>query len=412
MLSYSQTIDFLYNQLPMFQSLGPGAYKPGLGNARLLDEAFGSCHKRYKTIHVAGTNGKGSVSHSLASVLQAHGYKVGLYTSPHLVDFRERIRVNGEMIPEECVADFTQRFLNMKLVCSPSFFELTTIMAFEHFASMGVDYAVIETGLGGRLDTTNIITPELCVITNVSLDHMMLLGDTEEAIAAEKGGIIKTGVPVVIGEAEGAVRQVFERIAAKKDAPIVFACDSPAPPVATDLKGDFQRINVNTVVHALSFLPAITNDDMARGLASVAKSTGLQGRWTKIGERPEVVCDTGHNIGAWRHLAPLLAQIAERRTLRVVLGFAADKDSESIFDLLPRKARYFMAAPAVKRARAAESLLEMAERRGLQATACASVAQGYEKALAESAPEDFIFVGGSNYVVGELLGSLAINQKK
>lgn len=425
MISYSETIDFLYNQLPTFQSLGPGAYKPGLGNAIMLDNAFGNCHRRFKTIHVAGTNGKGSVSHSIASVLQGRGYKVGLYTSPHLVDFRERIKVNGDMIPEPCVQDFVQRFIDMKLDCQPSFFELTTIMAFEYFARMHVDYAVIETGLGGRLDTTNIINPELCVITNVSLDHMALLGNTEPEIAYEKAGIIKQGVPVVIGEAQGEVRKVFEQAAAEKDAPIVFACDTPVDCVEesgltayirhkgepacifSDLQGDFQLLNVNTVLHAFDFIPGFSSADLSYGLSSVKQTTGLRGRWMTVMQHPTVVCDTGHNIGAWRHLAPKLAQIAGRQRLRVVVGFAADKDSEAIFDLLPKNADYYLVAPAVKRARAAGSLLSMAEARALKAAACPSVEQGYRQALSDSAPTDFIFVGGSNYVVGEFLSCLS-----
>lgn len=425
MISYSETIDFLYNQLPTFQSLGPGAYKPGLGNAIMLDNAFGNCHRRFKTIHVAGTNGKGSVSHSIASVLQGKGYKVGLYTSPHLVDFRERIKVNGEMIPEACVQDFTQRFIDMKLDCQPSFFELTTIMAFEHFARMHVDYAVIETGLGGRLDTTNIITPELCVITNVSLDHMALLGDTEPEIAYEKAGIIKEGVPVVIGEAQGEVRRVFEQVAAEKKAPIVFACDTPVDCVEesgitaysrrpgepacifSTLQGDFQRLNINTVLHAFDFLPDFSVADISYGLTRVEKATGLRGRWMTVKHKPTVVCDTGHNIGAWRHLAPKLAQIADMQPLRVVVGFAADKDSEAIFDLLPKNASYYLVAPAVKRARSTESLMAMASARGLRAAAYPSVEQGFKRALADSSPSDFIFVGGSNYVVGEFLAGLS-----
>lgn len=431
MISYTETIDFLYNQLPTFQSLGPGAYKPGLDNALMLDKAFGSCHKRYKTVHVAGTNGKGSVSHSIASVLQGRGYRVGLYTSPHLVDFRERIKVNGEMIPQDCVRDFVQRYLDMGLDCQPSFFELTTIMAFEYFAKRNVDYAVIETGLGGRLDTTNIITPELCVITNVSLDHMALLGNTEAEIAHEKAGIIKQGVPVVIGEAQGEVREVFAKEAADKDAPIVFACDTPVDFVEesgltaysrhrgepacifTDLQGEFQRLNVNTVIHAFDFLPGFSDADLSFGLTTVKKATGLRGRWMTVSQNPTVLCDTGHNIGAWRHLAPRLADIAARQQLRVVIGFAADKDSEAIFDLLPKDgAVYYLVAPAVKRARATESLLEMACARGLQAAAYPSVEQGYEQALADSAPSDFIFVGGSNYVVGEFLQHLSQKNKK
>ena len=403
MNEYKSTIDFLFNSLPVFQSLGPGAYKPGLGTAHMLDDAFGNPHTRFKAIHVAGTNGKGSTSHMIASALMAQGYKVGLYTSPHLADFRERIRVNGEKISERHVVEFVKRYRAMGLACEPSFFELTTIMAFEYFASMGVDYAVVEVGLGGRLDTTNIITPELSVITNISLDHTSLLGSTEEEIAAEKAGIIKPGIPVVIGEAEGSVREVFKSKAAAQHAPICFAQDTPVDPLpACDLEGEFQRKNINTALHALSHLP-VSDESIRSGIGNVQERTGLMGRWMRIGSEPTIVCDTGHNPGAWKYLAPRLREIAAATTLRAVIGFANDKDVESIFPNLPKNAVYYFVQPDVKRARTSESLLALASSLGLKGRDAGRVADGLAMAKADSAPGDFIFVGGSNFVVAEVL---------
>lgn len=402
----------------MFSVIGPGAYKPGLDTARTLDTAFGHPHERFKSIHVGGTNGKGSVSHSLASVLMAAGYKVGLYTSPHLVDFRERIRVNGEMISEQAVVDFVRRYRAPGLDCQPSFFELTTIMAFDYFASQGVDYSVVEVGLGGRLDTTNIITPILSIITNISLDHVALLGDTPAAIAREKAGIIKPGVPVVIGESDGDVKEVFRQKAEAEGSPIVFADEHPLAwceedmrmvyqwrgiEVACDLIGSCQPKNAATVLAALGFLPFVPKEAIIEGMANVQARTGLMGRWMRMADHPETVCDTGHNSGAWQYLAPRLAAIAERRTARIVLGFANDKDVDAIFSMLPKGAVYYFAAPDVKRARSAESLLALGDANGLDGRAFGSVKEACETARKESAPDDFVFVGGSNFVVAEAL---------
>lgn len=404
----------------MFSVIGPGAYKPGLDTARMLDAAFCHPHERFKSIHVGGTNGKGSVSHSLASVLMAAGYKVGLYTSPHLVDFRERIRVNGEMISEQAVVDFVRRYRSLGLDSQPSFFELTTIMAFDYFAAQGVDYAVVEVGLGGRLDTTNIITPVLSVITNISLDHVALLGDTPADIAREKGGIIKPGVPVVIGESYGVVKEVFRQKAEAEGSLIVFADEYPLDwceedgrmvyqwrgiEVSCDLTGSCQPKNAATVLAALGQLNFVPTEAIVNGLADVQTRTGLMGRWMHIADCPETVCDTGHNSGAWQYLAPRLAAITERRKVRIVLGFANDKDVDTIFRLLPKGAVYYFAAPDVKRARSAESLLALGEAIGLHARAFDSVKEAYAEARKESAPDDFVFVGGSNFVVAEILES-------
>lgn len=419
-MKYQQAIDFLFNQLPVYQNKGAGAYKPGLANALSLVNAFGNPHSRLKCVHVAGTNGKGSTSHTIASVLMAQGYKVGLYTSPHLVDFRERIKVNGDMISEEAVVDFVERYKAMNLGLEPSFFELTTIMAFEHFANSAVDFAVIEVGLGGRLDTTNIITPILSIITNVSLEHTALLGNSIEQIAREKGGIIKPGVPVVIGEAALAERAVFEEIAKRQNAPIVFAQDTPVACVAdgmaytygrrqgmpasihSDLCGDFQPKNANTALHAFDYLP-VSDEAVAHGMANVAASTGLIGRWSVASVNPTVVYDSGHNPGAWRYLAPRLAEIASRQCAHIVLGFSNDKDVNEIFKSLPKQASYYFVTPSVERGRPASELKEIADQFGLRSSAFASVDEGYRQALAKASADAFVFVGGSFFVISDML---------
>lgn len=422
-MNYSETVDYLFNCLPVFQIEGAGAYKPGLGNAYALSAAFGNPHLGLRAVHIAGTNGKGSTSHTIASVLMAAGYKVGLFTSPHLFDFRERIRINGRMISERAVVDFVDRYLAMDLDVSPSFFELTTIMAFDYFVKEEVDIAVIEVGLGGRLDTTNILTPQLSVITNVSLDHMAQLGDTEALIASEKAGIIKPEVPVVIGEAQGEVREIFSRKAREADAPVVFAEDTPVDyhmvdgryvymyqsadgsviPVQSDLTGVYQPRNMNTVFHALRLMSGINDKAIVEGMANVQEQTGLMGRWMEIRhDSPKVICDTGHNIGAWMYLAPKLAELAEESTLRVVIGFVSDKDVSHIFEILPASAEYYFVTPSVKRGRPSAELLSIARSHGLKARAFDSVMQGYNQALSDSEESDTIFVGGSNYVISDL----------
>lgn len=420
-MTYQETVDYLFTQLSVFQNIGAGAYKPGLATALKLSSAFGDPHRSFRSVHVGGTNGKGSTSHTLASVLMAAGYKVGLFTSPHLFDFRERIRVNGMMISEDAVIDFVERYLKMDLGVSPSFFELTTIMAFDYFRSANVDIAVVEVGLGGRLDTTNIITPELSVITNISLDHMAQLGETEIQIAGEKAGIIKPGVPVVIGEAQGGIRDVFRRKADELHAPVIFAEDTPvdfvekdgryfyslhhgcSPSVESDLTGIYQPKNMNTVIHALRLIPDITDKDIAEGMADVQRRTGLMGRWMVLrSEGPKVICDTGHNIGAWRYLAPKLSEIADSSPLRILIGFVSDKDVSSIFDLLPARAEYYLVTPSVKRGRPASELLAIASSHGLKARAFDSVMDGYQQALSDALSCDTIFIGGSNYVISDL----------
>lgn len=430
-MNYQDTIDFLFSQLAMYQSQGPSAYKPGLGNTLALDAAFGSPSHRLKAIHIAGTNGKGSTSHSIAAVLQAAGYKTGLFTSPHLLDFRERIRINGRMIPEEEVTGFVERYekLGMNDI-RPSFFELTTIMAFDWFVREGVDIAVIETGLGGRLDSTNILTPLLSIITNISPDHMALLGDTLEAIASEKAGIIKHGIPVVIGEATGSVREVFERKSASEQAPILFADDcrpyddaifhddsveytgTRFGTLRCDLTGSYQAPNMATVLTALEVLRdrdllAISDDAVKAGLANVAGSTGLMGRWMTVRRTPLTICDTGHNIGGWEYLAPRLASIPGHK--EIVLGFVNDKDIAPVLRLAAAipDATFRFTQASVNRALPAPELASRARECGIDGPCYPTVAEAYDAARAAASADDTIFVGGSTFVVADLLAILS-----
>ena len=421
-MEYNEAIDFLYNSLPVFQRQGAGAYKPGLGTSIMLDNAFGNPHRRYPTIHIAGTNGKGSTAHTLAAMLQCAGLKVGLYTSPHLVDFRERIRVNGHMIPRSAVTDFTQRFLNMDIDCSPSFFELTMTMAFEHFADENVDIAVIEAGLGGRLDSTNIISPRLCVITNISFDHTAFLGDTLEAIAGEKAGIIKPGIPVIIGEApQPEVRRVFEDKAAQVGAPITFADQKQWWTSVTDdftfttdiagtfhaaLRGSCQLKNTATILAAAQALN-IPPHAIRRGFEEVVSLTGLTGRWMVLGNEPLRVCDTGHNEGGWQYLGPQIAASAPG-TKHIILGFVNDKDIDHILNHVARigNTHLIFTQPSVERARSAADLAAEARRHGLDGDIVPDVATAYKKALATAGKGDMVFVGGSNFVVADLLASI------
>ena len=433
-MSYQETIDYLFNATPVFEHQGASAYKPGLQTTLALDAHFGHPHRRYKTIHVAGTNGKGSVSHTLAAILQSAGYKVGLYTSPHLVDFRERIRVNGQCISEEEVISFVeslkpdatdenQQGIVLKGSSGerlfPSFFELTTALAFRHFALQQVDIAVIEVGLGGRLDCTNIITPILSVITNISYDHTNLLGTTLPQIAAEKAGIIKPHVPVVIGEANDETRPVFEAKAREVGAPITFAeevvSDSELEALLPhyELKGSYQRHNLRTVLAAVEVLekqssfkqvctPPLLGED-GRGLLSrVSSLTGLMGRWQTVAHNPRVICDTGHNLAAWQYLGPQLRQ-QPCSHLRIVFGMVDDKDIEAVMQLLPRDATYYWTQADNHRAIPAERVAAIAQRHNLTGTTHPTVPQAFAEALRDSSPDDLIFVGGSSYVVADFL---------
>ena len=422
-MTYKETIEYLYNSTPVFEHVGASAYKEGLENTWILDENYGHPHRQYQTIHVAGTNGKGSCSHTIASILQEAGYKVGLYTSPHLVDFRERIRVNGQCISEKYVVDFVHNFLNWNThhpsPIYPSFFELTTALAFKYFADEQVDIAVIEVGLGGRLDCTNIITPILSVITNISFDHTGFLGDTLAKIAAEKAGIIKHGVPVVIGEYTDETRPVFEEKAKAVDAPIFFAQDEDelGSDLDFELKGDYQARNKQTILTALKVLresktnlvPSLSHSlvptTIRNGLANVCKNTGLMGRWQTILERPKVICDTGHNVGGWQYLSKQIA--AEPcRQLRIVFGMVDDKDIDAVMELLPKHAVFYWTQADNHRAIPAETVAQKAESHQLNGRIYNKVSDAYHAAIADASPDDFIFVGGSSYLVADFLSAV------
>ena len=410
-MNYQDTLEYLYNSAPMFQQVGGAAYKEGLENTLTLDAHFGHPHRRYRTIHVAGTNGKGSCSHTLAAVLQEAGYKVGLYTSPHLVDFRERIRVNGEPVSEEYVIRFVEEERGFFEPLHPSFFELTTAMAFRYFADERVDVAVIEVGLGGRLDCTNIIRPDLCVITNISFDHVQFLGDTLAKIAGEKAGIIKRGVPVVIGEATEETRPVFEAKAKETDAPIYFAedCDrEDYPDIEFELKGLYQKKNKQTLLTALPLLKEagyhIDEQAVRSGFAHVTSLTGLMGRWQKLQNSPTLVCDTGHNVGGIRYIVEQLKEEKYRR-LHIVMGMVNDKDVRGVLGLMPKEAVYYFTQACVKRAMPAGRLKGLGLEAGLRGECYADVPAAVRAAQKESLPEDFIFVGGSSFIVADLLAN-------
>jgi len=404
-MTYDETIEYLFNSTPLFQNVGKAAYKEGLANTLALDEYFGHPHTQFKTIHVGGTNGKGSTSHSLASVLQSAGYKVGLFTSPHLKDFRERIRINGEMISEEYVVDFVEQHRSFFEPLYPSFFELTTAMAFKYFADEKVDVAVIEVGLGGRLDCTNIITPVLSIITNISFDHVNLLGNTLEKIASEKAGIIKHGVPVVIGETTSETRTVFETKAKEVGTQIVFAEEKEIPEIPFELGGDYQQKNLRTILTALSILRSsfnISEQNISYGLSNVCEQTGLMGRWQTLKEFPKTVCDVGHNVGGFEYIVKQLTR-QQYKTLRIVIGMVNDKDINGVLALLPKDAKYYFTKAKVARALRPEELQEKAKEYGLNGNCYPSVTEAYEAAVKEASTDDFIFIGGSCFVVAEVV---------
>lgn len=416
-MNYQETIEYLFNSTPVFEKIGAKAYKPGLQTTFALDEHFGHPHQKYKTIHIAGTNGKGSSSHTLAAILQSQGYKVGLYTSPHLVDFRERIRVNGECVPEQYVIDFVEENRAFFEPLHPSFFELTTAMALKYFAEQKVDYAVIEVGLGGRLDCTNIITPILSIITNISFDHTQFLGNTLAEIAGEKAGIIKPGVPVVIGEYLPETRTVFEKKAKSENAPILFAQDFDADhlessgncDVDMELKGSYQERNKKTILAALHILRqklAISDEAIREGFAHVCELTGLRGRWEKLNDAPLTICDTGHNLAGWNYLAPQINAV-KAETKHIVFGMVDDKDVAHVLQLLKEKmenrVKYYWTQPSTKRAIPVEELSELALKLGLHGSLYHSVKEAYNAALENAEKGDFVFAGGSSYVVADLL---------
>lgn len=436
-MTYRETTEYLFSQLPMFERNGDKGYKNGLDNTLSLDVHFGHPHYSYKTIHVAGTNGKGSCSSLIAAVLQMAGYKVGLYTSPHLVDFRERIRVNGRMVSELYVIDFVEKERSFFEPMRPSFFELTTAMAFKYFEDMKVDIAVIETGLGGRLDCTNIINPILSIITNISFDHTQFLGDTLEKIATEKAGIIKDDVPVIIGNANEETKQVFLRKALATHSQITFAQDERNKEVENvkqisdstllyntrtfgDIKsslcGSYQEENVNTVLVAIKNLMKqgflcecktekgleSMRNDLSEAFLNVSNLTGLRGRWQLVKTTPRVVCDTGHNFAGWEFISRQL-QTINCKQMHIVFGMVNDKDIDNVIKLLPKKALYYFTEADNHRALPWLNIQEKAIANGLMGGGYPTVKEAFAAALKRAAHDDFIFVGGSSYVVADFL---------
>ena len=446
-MNYTKAVQYLFDSAPLFQNVGAAAYKEGLGGTLALDEYFGHPHRQYRTIHVGGTNGKGSVTHTLAAILQAQGYRVGLYTSPHLVDFRERIRVNGKMISKKRVVEFVKTLSNSPLNgekkkspfkgdlegLSFSFFELATALAFQYFAEQKVDFAVIEVGLGGRLDCTNIITPVLSVITNISFDHVQFLGDTLPKIASEKAGIIKAGVPVCIGEnINKEVKAVFQKKAEEVGAPITFAEDRPSKsPLKGDLffspfEGELERVfaltglcqekNRRTILTAVHLLREqgieISDKAVKKGFADVTTMTGLMGRWQTISTKPLTICDTGHNVGGMQYITKQLQQTPHKR-LHIVIGMVSDKDVSTVLSMLPKDAVFYFTQASVQRAMPAEELAQKAisvfnslpsgQAQARQFSIYKDVVSAYQAAKAAASDDDLIFIGGSTFVVADLL---------
>ncbi len=431
-MNYPQTIDYLYNRLPMFSRIGAAAIKHDLVNTIQLCDALGNPHHQFKSIHVAGTNGKGSVSHMLAAILQSAGYKTGLYTSPHLKDFRERIKVDGKMIPEETVVEFTEKAIPLIDEIEPSFFELTVAMAFDHFAREKVDIAVIETGLGGRLDSTNIITPVLSVITNIGWDHMNILGDTLEKIASEKAGIIKPGIPVVLGEVLPETIYVFEKTAAEKGSPITYASKkrqvtdwsreknvlivqveeerhTDHKHYHADLTGIYQVKNLLTVLEAVYQLQRagwnIPVDALDKGLRHAKKITGLHGRWEVIHYSPLVVLDVAHNVDGMQQLVQQV-EVTEHRQLHIILGMVKDKEVEKVLALLPKNAVYYFTRAQIPRAMPEDELARHAAKVHLKGTIFPEVNEALQAVLQKAHADDLVLICGSVFLVGEVNTSI------
>ena len=429
-MDYNEAVEYLYTQMPLFQNVGGQAYKEGLENSHAIDRHLGYPHKWFPTVHIAGTNGKGSVSHTLAAIMQASGLKVGLYTSPHLLDFRERIRVNGSPISKEYIIRFIEDNKSFLEPLHPSFFEVATALAFSWFAHEKVNIAIIETGLGGRLDCTNIITPELCVITNIGYDHMKFLGNTLPEIAYEKAGIIKPGVPVVIGEDCQETRPVFLEKARQAGAPIVFAQDNckilslyrtsldkvtyqtvGLNDLDSCLGGYCQEKNANTILHAVDILRnmgyEITDDNIRHAFRSVCSMTGLMGRWQRLGSHPDIFCDTGHNSHGIKYIAAQLKEASAAKgfgKLRIVMGMVSDKDITQVLEMMPGNAIYYFTQASVKRAMNVNDFRNIATHAGLDGKAYSSVPEAVRAAISEASDNDLIFIGGSTFIVADLLG--------
>ncbi|WP_293933193.1 bifunctional folylpolyglutamate synthase/dihydrofolate synthase [Sphingobacterium sp. UBA6645] len=429
MKTFAEVIEYLYARLPMFTRDGASAINPDVDKTLLFCEALGNPHQQFKSIHIAGTNGKGSTSHMMASVFAASGYKTGLYTSPHLVDFRERIRIDGQMIPEQRVIDFINDHKDLIEEIKPSFFEVTVAMAFDFFANEKVDIAIIEVGLGGRLDSTNIINPEFCMITNIGMDHMNILGDTLEEIAGEKAGIIKPNTPVVISERQESIQHVFVEKAEENNAPLYFAndCyqvtglerkadglhisinnkeDNSTSAWHLDLAGGYQQKNILGVLCAIDQLRAMSfnllEEQVAYGLSHVQESTGLRGRWQTLSTKPWIICDTGHNEDGIREVLANLATLSYTK-LHFEFGAMRDKDLSHILPQLPKDAIYYFAAPDMPRAMPADQLKELAATFGLQGKSYASISTAFLAAKEASKEKELIFIGGSTFVVADVL---------
>lgn len=404
-MTYLQTIDWLWAHLPMYQEKGRAAFRGKLDNILLLFDHLGNPQEHFPCLHIAGTNGKGSSSHALASVLQEAGYKVGLYTSPHLKDFRERIKINGVDIPEEAVVHFVEENKEYMEGEDLSFFEVTVGMAFDYFARERVDIAVIEVGLGGRLDSTNIITPIVSLITNIGKDHTEILGNTLEEIAWEKAGIIKRQIPVVISEFHPLTAPVFKQVALEKESEIYFA-NSLEVPYTMDLKGGYQAKNIKGIVQTLRVLQQkgwkITEEHIQKGLSHIVANTHLMGRWQLLGEAPKTICDTAHNSHGFTEI---LSQLQQEKydTLHMVLGFVKEKDLSSILPMLPKNARYYFCKPQIDRGLDATVLQEKAREYGIEGVIFSSVKEALTEAQQEAKVTDFVYVGGSTFVVAEVV---------
>jgi len=402
-MTYEQCLDWLFSQLPMYQRTGSIAYKADIGNIVQATEKLGNPHHDFKSIHIAGTNGKGSTSHFIASVLQEAGYKTGLYTSPHLKDFRERIRINNEMIKQQSVIQFITDNKDLFSQIGMSFFEMSVALAFHHFAKEKVDIAIIEVGLGGRLDSTNIIQPELSIITNIGLEHTELLGDSIEKIAKEKGGIIKPRTPILIGRKQHRTEAIFDEIAQDNHSKLYYAenCD-----IDSDLKGNYQKENKNTAYTAIKILRTqawdILDKHIVNGFKNVQKNTSLLGRWMTLGQSPSILCDTGHNVDGVKLIVEQIKKISYNE-LHIVFGVVNDKSIDGILKLLPKKAQYYFCQAQIPRAMHVDLLFTKAQEHQLTGNCFKSVADAFEKARSVAKENDLIFIGGSTFVVAEII---------
>lgn len=404
-MTYQDTVNWMFSKLPMYQRQGQSAYKADLKNSLLLAEHLNNPQQHIKTIHVAGTNGKGSTSHMLASILQEAGYQVGLFTSPHLKDFRERIKVNGKVVSKAFVVGFIKRNSRFLESRNLSFFEMTSGMAFDYFKEQQVDVAVIEVGLGGRLDSTNIITPVVSVITNIGLDHTQFLGTSLEQIAFEKAGIIKPHLPVVIGETQEATKQVFKEVATRQQSDIYFADALIQEVYPSDLKGSYQQKNIKTVLQTIQVLKSsfsVSEQQIKKGLLHVVKNTGLQGRWQVLQELPKIICDTAHNTEGLKYIVKQLEEEPFQH-LHVVFGVVNDKDLGGILDLLPKQATYYFCKPNVPRGMDVDLLAEAFLKEGFVGNSYLSVNEAFMAAKKEATNKDLIYVGGSTFVVAEII---------